>query len=202
MQREDRVVFNGRTHEKVNQPHGIIVLREVCDPVERSLYYEAPNGTVVGDFALPDWYVPGSPGPYDYLGQVPGAWQLLSGGYVSYQSVELSGWQQATAETVAKVAATLRDRASEGNPRVDLLRKQQAKDISGLRSSQPAAVSQSRQQGDGGNRGASATTVRQQTARGQGVTIVPRNDVQRPRPDAEEVGRQRGTNGVRAQTIS
>ncbi|MBV8072257.1 MAG: hypothetical protein JO270_20305 [Acidobacteriaceae bacterium] len=70
---------------------GYIVDQEVCDPCEMSLYYEAPNGNLVSDFITPAWFVPGDPGPYDFLGQIGAPWQLASGGYVCYQDVTLSG---------------------------------------------------------------------------------------------------------------
>jgi hypothetical protein len=110
---------------------GIIVIQEVCDPCELNLYYEAPNLNIVSDFALPSWWVPGDPnGPFDYLGVLPGPWQLASGGYISYQNVTLSGWQQAfgdkAQQDTAKVAEALRNRvASAGNPRVDVIRQLQ-----------------------------------------------------------------------------
>ena len=58
--------------------YGVIVLQEVCDPVEQNIYYEGPNGNLVSDFATPAWYAPGDPnGPYDFLGVVPalGSWR-------------------------------------------------------------------------------------------------------------------------------
>ena len=110
---------------------GFIVIQEVCDPCEQSLYYEAPNGTVVSDFALPGWWVPGYPFQVDFLGAIPGPLTLASGGYISWQSVTLSGWQQSfgdkAEQEVAKAAAAFRDRiASSGNSRVDLVRRLQS----------------------------------------------------------------------------
>ena len=32
---------------------GYLIIQEVCDPCESSLYYEAPNGNIVSDFAFP-----------------------------------------------------------------------------------------------------------------------------------------------------
>jgi hypothetical protein len=111
---------------------GLIVIQEVCDPVEMNLYYEGPNGNIVSDFALPAWWVPGDPNQVDFLGILQGPWQLASGGYISYQNVTLSGWQQAfgakAEEMVAKTAEAIRSRiTSSGNPRSDLVRQLQLK---------------------------------------------------------------------------
>lgn len=102
---------------------GFIVLQEVCDPVEESLYYEGANNTIVSDFVTPAWYVPGDPNQVDFLGAIGGPWQLASGGYVSYQYVQLGGWQQASADTVANLASKLRNQiAIGGNPRSDIVK--------------------------------------------------------------------------------
>jgi hypothetical protein len=171
---------------------GVIVLQEVCDPVEENVYYEAPNGNIVSDFATPDWYAPGSPGPYDLLRVVPGAWQLASGGYVSYQYVTLSGWQQAFGDQVAKVAESSRHKqTSSGNPRTDVIRRIQA-ERSGIGQRQPATVGGGSQpnghakgQGKGHGKGEAASQTqggpaqqRAQSAKKAGdLTVVSRQDV-------------------------
>ncbi len=102
---------------------GIIVLQEVCDPVESLLYTGAVNGNPVSNFVTPAWYVPGDQNQVDLLGALSGPWELYSGGYVSYQVVQLGGWQQASADKVAEVAQRLRQRiAATGNPRTDTVR--------------------------------------------------------------------------------
>jgi hypothetical protein len=111
---------------------GVIVIQEVCDPCELNLYYEGPNGNIVSDFALPPWWVPGDPNQVDFLGAIPGPWQLASGGYISYQNVTLSGWQQVfedkAQQDLEKAGEAIRERiASVGNPRMDVIRKLQAK---------------------------------------------------------------------------
>lgn len=189
---------------------GYIVLQEVCDPVEQLLYYEGPNGNIVSDFALPDWYAPGSPGPFDVLGYIGGAWTLYSGGYVSYQFVQLSGWQQATADSVAKVADNFRTRiASTGNPRSDLRRQVQA----GVQQRQPAMAGGGRPNGAGGDRG--TQTGRKQVAQqASGIVVVSRKDVpnlppsgqqsgqpQRPSRQSRQSRQPASTGGPRAQTV-
>lgn len=113
---------------------GIIVIQEVCDPCELNLYYEGPNGNIVSDFALPAWWVAGDPNPVDYLGAIPGPLQLASGGYISYQNVTLSGWQQAfgdkAQQNISKMADVIRTRVTtSGNPRVDVVRRLQLKGV-------------------------------------------------------------------------
>ena len=155
---------------------GIIVIQEVCDPCEMSLYYEGPNGNIVSDFALPAWWVPGDPNQVDFLGAIPGPLQLASGGYISYQNVTLSGWQQAfgdkAARDVTKAAETIRQAiASNGNPRVDVIRQLQLK--GGAQQRQPAY------QGAKEGREEDISLQRRiQPARKTGkVTVVKRQDV-------------------------
>lgn len=59
---------------------------ELGDPVEAdNLGYEITvkgHGPVlVSDFVLPNWFVPGSPGQYDYKGHATKPLQILPGGY-------------------------------------------------------------------------------------------------------------------------
>jgi hypothetical protein len=132
---------------------GVIVIQEVCDPCELNLYYEGPDGNIVSDFALPAWWVPGDPNQVDFLGVIPGPWQLASGGYISYQTVTLSGWQQAfgdkAKQDMAKAAEVIRTRVnSVGNPRLDVIRQLQLKGIQGgvqKRQPMPAGIRQGRQ---------------------------------------------------------
>jgi hypothetical protein len=132
---------------------GVIVIQEVCDPCELNLYYEGPDGNIVSDFALPAWWVPGDPNQVDFLGIIPGPWQLASGGYISYQTVTLSGWQQAfgdkAKQDMARAAEVIRTRVtSVGNPRLDVIRQLQLKGVQGgvqHRQPMPAAIRQGRQ---------------------------------------------------------
>jgi hypothetical protein len=113
---------------------GIIVIQEVCDPVEASLYYEgAVNNTVVSDFATPAWWVPGDPNQVDFLGVLGGPWQIASGGYISYQNITLSGWQQVFGEKLeqdmARAEKAIRNRVAVGNPRGDVVRQIQLRNL-------------------------------------------------------------------------
>jgi hypothetical protein len=159
---------------------GIVVIQEVCDPCELSLYYEAPNGTIVSDFALPAWWVPGDPNPVDFLGMLPGPLQLASGGYISYQNVTLSGWQQvygdrAQQEFSKAEAAIRKGIASSGNPRIDLIRQLRMKE--GQRGA-PAAARPYPQAPPANHQLSLGRRV--QSARPAGkITVVSRDDVLR-----------------------
>jgi len=131
---------------------GLIVIQEVCDPVEASLYYEgAVNNTVVSDFATPAWWVPGDPNQVDFLGVLGGAWQVASGGYISYQSVTLSGWQQVfgdkAQQDMARAGQAIRDRVAAGNPRGDVVRQIQRKSLQTAQGGAPAAARGQQQRG-------------------------------------------------------
>lgn len=206
---------------------GIIILQEVCDPCEASLYYEAPNGNVVSDFALPGWYVPGYPYQVDFLGVIPGPWQLGTGGYVSYQYVTLSGWQQAfgdkAQEDMARAAEALRKQISAGgNPRVDLVRQLQLKSARGgeLISSRGGEEQQPEAVGPRASQQRQTTAQRRQQAAqpARQVNVVKRQDVpkvglpgqtpQRPAPEFAQVQQGRaaartgkGRTGPKVQAI-
>lgn len=76
---------------------------EVCDPVEDdSLGYKGPHGTLLSDFVLPGWYVPGLQVPrYSFKGSVAKPLQLAVGGYASLYKVG-KGWTQLYAEAAGK----------------------------------------------------------------------------------------------------
>jgi hypothetical protein len=61
---------------------------EVGDPVEAdALGYSvthAGHSIQVSDFVLPDWFIPGSAGPFDARGHLTAPLQLTHGGYLSY----------------------------------------------------------------------------------------------------------------------
>lgn len=148
---------------------GIIVIQEVCDPCELNLYYEAPNGTIVSDFALPSWFSPIGQWPYDALGAIPSPLTLASGGYISYQSVTLSGWQQAFADKADGIqkAAQARRRAvrsGPGDPRRDT--------VEGLRQGQPA-----HQKVQTGHTNGQRAQVASAEGRQRPPTVVRRNDL-------------------------
>jgi hypothetical protein len=117
---------------------GFIILQEVCDPCEALLYYEgAVNNSILSDFVTPQWYLPGAAGPYDFLGLIPGSWQLASGGYVCYQEINLPGWTCPVADEARKAAARAGERITRvDNPMAGTLRHRQDK---GKRISMPPA---------------------------------------------------------------
>ncbi len=67
---------------------------EACDPVENAEY--AINGVQVSNFVLPMWFLPGSPGPWDFMRTLTGPLQMSAGGYQAY-STDLANWQQSFA---------------------------------------------------------------------------------------------------------
>ena len=69
---------------------------ENCDAVE-ALSYKIGN-TMVSDFVTPQWFVPSSSAAtqFDYLKKVSKPFQLLKGGYISYNDGH--GWTQLTAQ--------------------------------------------------------------------------------------------------------
>ena len=168
---------------------GFIVIQEVCDPCEMSLYYEGPNGNIVSDFALPGWWVPGYPYQVDFLGAIPGPLQLASGGYISYQTVTLSGWQQVFGDKaerdISKAADALRHQvAAAGNPRVDVVRQLQA----GQQIRQPAPTSAAAS-GNGGSGPTSAERRQQPAKQNVEITVVRRENVPKV---GQELGVQLG----------
>jgi hypothetical protein len=179
---------------------GIIVIQEVCDPCEMNLYYEGPNGTIVSDFALPAWWVPGDPNQVDFLGAIPGPWQLASGGYISYQNVTLSGWQQAfgakAQQDFAKAAEAIRTRVtSAGNPRLDVIRQLQLRGAQGDGQRRLTAQGTRQAPRQGQEQGQTNFERRVQPARQAGqVTVVKRQDVPKVGPP-QQTPQQRAPQG-------
>ena len=66
---------------------GYKLAREVCDPCEAGWYsieVEVMGETrkqAVSDFVLPAYWVPGAPGPYNYLDTMEAPGEILPGGY-------------------------------------------------------------------------------------------------------------------------
>ena len=78
---------------------GLIVAYESCDAVEADELGYQIDGVQVSDFVTPKWFMPGFPGPYDFLDRCERPLQLLAGGYISVYDVSRGGgWQQVTAD--------------------------------------------------------------------------------------------------------
>lgn len=98
---------------------------ELNDPVEAdSLGYEIKGQmrsvVQVSDFVLPNWFIPGSPGRYDYRGHCSKPLEVLEGGYAQYY--ENGGWHQVNAQNAQmelEESARFRDR---GDPSVEAVR--------------------------------------------------------------------------------
>jgi len=70
---------------------------EVGDPVEAddlgfNITMTGYPPVLCSDFALPGWFIPGHPGPYDYKGHCTAPLQVLPGGYAQWY--DGSGWHQ------------------------------------------------------------------------------------------------------------
>ncbi|HET7380035.1 MAG TPA: hypothetical protein VFJ24_08350 [Gaiellales bacterium] len=69
-------------------PDGRQVALEVCDPVEADTYpvqvtIAGETRTVmVSNFVLPNFFIAGSEGPWDYMGRLPGPFSMSDGGYM------------------------------------------------------------------------------------------------------------------------
>jgi hypothetical protein len=77
------------------------VAYELCDPVEADsdgypVKLKSGRTLQVSNFVLPAWFVPGGPGPYDYLGQLKAALTLRPGGYMAKFDPQ-HGWSQSFA---------------------------------------------------------------------------------------------------------
>lgn len=78
---------------------GVIVAYESCDAVEADALGYDIDGVTVSDFVTPRWFMPGFPGPYDFLEHCSKPLQLLPGGYISvFDVTKGTGWQQVTAD--------------------------------------------------------------------------------------------------------
>ena len=92
---------------------------EVGDPVEADEFGYAIKITgypsiTVSDFAIPNWFIPGAPGPYDYRKHCTQPLQVLVGGYAQYYSG--GGWHQVNAqgaEMALEDSARFRDRSKK-----------------------------------------------------------------------------------------
>jgi hypothetical protein len=92
------------------------IAAEASDPVEDTWYEilvddvegQAPRMIRVSNFILPAWFVPGSMGPWDYLGALTGPLQLAPGGYYIEDRngtvVDVWETEAARAALVAKLA--------------------------------------------------------------------------------------------------
>lgn len=78
---------------------------EACDAVEQSSYPiddpQTGQAVEVSNFVLPAWFQPGNPGPWDHLGKLTSAGDLLPGGsYIGVGTASASGitWSQRNAD--------------------------------------------------------------------------------------------------------
>src|SRR5947209_8790563 len=78
---------------------GRIYMYEDCDPVEDDSFGYTVDSVLVSDFVLPSWFVPGSPGPWDFQKKLSAPFELLPGGYIGVMSFSSrKGWTQIVAQ--------------------------------------------------------------------------------------------------------
>src|SRR5262245_56158593 len=68
-------------------------LVQVCDPCLAEQYAYEIDGVTVSDFLLPAFYG-GEEKPFDFRGAMSRPWELLPGGYISWQDPESGRWWQ------------------------------------------------------------------------------------------------------------
>ena len=80
---------------------GVMGAEEVCDPVQNT-GYAAPNGAQVSNFVLPNYFIPGSEGPWDFMKVMQSQADLSNGYEVQTDSptsfvdaLQKPGWGQA-----------------------------------------------------------------------------------------------------------
>jgi hypothetical protein len=154
---------------------GLIVYQEVCDPCE-SLYYEGPYGSIVSDFVLPGWWVPGYQFQVDFLGLIPGPLRVASGDYTPCREVTLSSQIAGDDAQLAinDAAVAVRDVvAAEFSARVDMLDR--------LQSRQGVARPQSTAAATAARKGPSGPTIaerrRQPAMQDAKITVVTREGI-------------------------
>jgi hypothetical protein len=75
-----------------NNGRPALLYREIADPVESTTYQI--NGLYVSDFVTPNWFVPHSKGPWDFMNQTTGPFQMLQGGYEMYSYDNGASWNE------------------------------------------------------------------------------------------------------------
>ena len=76
-----------------DHPHGQFLAQELCDPVEDDSLAYTRQGVRVSNFVTPDYFIPGSPGPWDFCKVLKGPFSIAPGGY-QLAWVPTSGWNQ------------------------------------------------------------------------------------------------------------
>lgn len=92
---------------------------ELGDPVEAdalgyTITTKNAKPVLVSDFVLPNWFIPGSPGKYDYRGHCTEPLEVLKGGYAQYFE---NGWHQVDSQSLQMAledSVRFRDRQRQG----------------------------------------------------------------------------------------
>lgn len=74
-------------------PNPLFLAQELCDPVEDDSLAYSKKGVTVSNFVTPQYFVPGSAGPWDFGGRLSGPNTLAAGGYqLTWDPT--NGWKQ------------------------------------------------------------------------------------------------------------
>ena len=109
-------------------PNALFLAQELCDPVEDDSLAYAKNGVMVSDSVTPQYFVPGSAGPWDFKNHLSAPNTLATGGYqLTWDPT--NGWQQQLPGEHATGRAALATRYSR---RIRRMTKAQARGIIAL----------------------------------------------------------------------
>ena len=90
-------------------PNALFLAQELCDPVEEDALGYDKRGVLVSDFVTPEYFVPGSAGPWDFRGHLNGPWNPAAMTPGAYQLTwdPNNGWQQVFPQNRATGRAAL-----------------------------------------------------------------------------------------------
>jgi hypothetical protein len=91
----------------------VFVAYESADAVEADNLAHDVNGIAISNFVLPNYFVNGAPGPYDFGHVLSNPFDLAEGGYESFWTPS-GGWQQRTKREGGAIAS---DRPKVGSRR-------------------------------------------------------------------------------------
>ena len=113
-------------------PDALFLAQELCDPVEDDSLAYVKNGVKVSDFVTPQYFIPGSAGPYDFKEHLSAPNTLAPGGYqLTWDPA--NGWKQQFPGQHATGRAALATRYSRRTRRMTQARARSAIAMHGRR---------------------------------------------------------------------
>lgn len=100
----------------MDDQRGVFVAYESSDAVEADELGHDVNGITISNFVLPNYFVRGTPGPYDFGHVLANPFDLAHGGYESYWAPN-GGWQQRTMRRGEEALASDRPRVGSRRER-------------------------------------------------------------------------------------